>query len=158
MGEAQQRASAAEGRGGGHLHSACLSTAAGPAAWWRWAEAWRGDSALLELGLRVLRDCRASCFHTGWSCWAEPRVRVLCRSAGRGGELGLGSGSCQSGPPPSPKARTEVPAAAAHRELLPCRRVLMGPEGLSADGLSRLLQQGQLCTPRGVLDAAVSRT
>lgn len=139
-------------RGGGHLPSARLSTA-GPAAWRRWAEAWRGRLSPSGAG----PACPGASTWDG-SGWAEQRARVLCRSAGRGGELGLGSSSCQSGPPFPPTRPGPRCQPLQHTgSCCPCRRVLMGPEGLSADGLSRLLQQGQLCTPRGVLDPAVSR-
>lgn len=120
MGEAQQRASAAEGPGrwapslSVFVHSGwagCLAEVGRGVAgvtppFWNWA-----CVSSVTAGPRAsTRDGRG---------WAEPRVRVLCRSTGRGGELGLGSGSCQSGPPPFPQgqdrgpSRCSTPGAAA---------------------------------------------
>ena len=90
---------------------------------------------------------------------AEQRTVFQAEAPAVVGEAGAsGQEFCRSGPPAPNKARAEAPATAAHWTGCPWRRVLMGPEGVSADGPSRLRQQGQLPTPRGVLDPAVSCT
>lgn len=62
MGESQQRTGTAENQGRRPLTRRVRPQLLGRGV----ATVGDGDSALPELGQRVLGDCRASCFHTGW--------------------------------------------------------------------------------------------
>ena len=142
VGESQQSRYCGRTRGAGPSPGVCVHSCWAE-AWQRWATVtqpfrnWASVSSVTAGPRASTPDGRG---------WAKQRARVPCRSAGHGrGELGLGRSSCRSGPP-VPKARTEVPATAAHWTGCPRRH---GSRGVSADGPSWLLQQGQLPTPRG---------
>lgn len=154
-GEAQHRARAAEGPGrrapslGAFVHSCWagrLAEVGGGVArvtqpFWNWA----CMSSVLPHGMVMARLSRGPVF-----CAEAPAVVGSWVWAAVPAILN------PPFPPTRPGPRSQPPQHTG--SCCPCRRVLMGPEGLSADGLSCLLQQGQLSTPRGVLDPAVSRT
>lgn len=164
MGESQQRASAAEAPG---WQAPSLgmrsSTATVPAAWQRWAEAWRRWARATQLFRNwasvssVTAGPRAST--PDGRGQADQRACVLCRSTGYGGGAGSGQELLPEWtplPPTRPGPRSQPLQHTG--TCCPCRRILMGPEGVSADRQSWLLQQGQLPTSRLLLDPAVSHT